>query len=341
LRTNIKSLQRWGNNYDISGRIKESIVLYDQIFLEAGTFTCTYSEMALEHFTPWNEENTKDNILKELEKAERMPDEGYITVLDGKTHAEKYKYRSTREEQFIADYRTVDILSEIENSSFGKDMNFIKYALVVEGKKHKELLEKNLKEDLSNPAFVETASKTYGKIQLMRMLNNLNDSLALSQAFGMPIAIDAMHSPLLRAKTQQKFGLDFTVLERLCQIVVPDFSKMDLESLLELRKDNAIESFRGLISRIGSKLQSDKETEIDELLVEEMMKEIKEIAPNNKRFILDASLGALSFVPLPLVSIGTTVTGLGKEFKEIKDFSKNWLSFILRTTEEPHSAENS
>jgi len=37
LRTNIRSLQRWGNN-DISARTKHSIILYDEIIIETGTW---------------------------------------------------------------------------------------------------------------------------------------------------------------------------------------------------------------------------------------------------------------------------------------------------------------
>ena len=79
---------------------------------------------------------------------------------------------------------------------------------------------------------------------------------------------------------------------------------MDLDSLLRLRKDKAIKSFQERISRISSKLQSDTKTEIDALCIEELMKEIRELAPSKKEFILDISLGALSTIPIPVLGIG-------------------------------------
>ena len=158
------------------------------------------SDMVMEDFVPWTEENTREEFLKQLDETEKMPNEGYITVFDGKTYAEKgkIKTRSNRKEYFLADYRTVDVISQTANGSFGKDVDFIKYALYVRDKKYEDSLNNNVSRDLSNSEFAETASKTYGKLPLIRMLHNLNDSLALSQAFGNPVTVDTMHSPLLR-----------------------------------------------------------------------------------------------------------------------------------------------
>ena len=46
LRTNIKSLQRWGKN-DISERIKQSIILYDEIIVETGTYSARVSNLGM------------------------------------------------------------------------------------------------------------------------------------------------------------------------------------------------------------------------------------------------------------------------------------------------------
>ena len=91
LRTNIKSLQKWGDN-DITRRIKQSAILYDNVIFEAGTYRFSAAEKFVKQgFEPWSEKNSKDSILVELKKIENREEKGYITIFDGKTKAEKYK----------------------------------------------------------------------------------------------------------------------------------------------------------------------------------------------------------------------------------------------------------
>ena len=51
LSTNIKSFQRWGDN-DISKRIKQSLILYDKVILETGTYKLEGKDAVLQGFTP-------------------------------------------------------------------------------------------------------------------------------------------------------------------------------------------------------------------------------------------------------------------------------------------------
>lgn len=335
LRTNIKSLQRWGSNYDISGRIKQSIILYDEVILETGTFKFTESDRFVLHsFDQWSERNTREDVFKELEKIEMRPKKGYMTVIDGKTRAEKYRYKVKKKDVFLADYRTVDVISEIESGSYGKEVEFLRYAFIQRKENHRSVLYQNTSKDLANKKFAETARKIYGQMPLIELLNNLNDSLAISHQFKIPVTVDVMHAPLLRIKAEYEVGLEFAILDRIAQLnAIPDFSTLDLDNLLQFRKDKAIKSLRNLIWKIDSKLQSGGTLDIDKLFIEELFKEIKEIAPTKKKLVLDATLGALSFIPVPLVSIATTTADIGKELKEYRDFATNWLSFVLKARE--------
>ena len=334
LRTNINSLQRWGDSHDISGRIKQSMILYHDVIVETGTFRYSGSDrFAFYEYKPWSEENTLEKVLKGIERIERRSGEGYFTVIDGKTRVEKYKYAIKKKQEFVADYRTVDVISEIESGSYGKEADFLKYALIQRKKSHKETLSQNTNIDLTNKEFVDTARKTYGEMNLVGLLHNLNDSLALSHLFKIPISLDAIHTPLLRAKRKAEVGFEFEILDRLTQIAIPDFSKLELDDLLKLRKDKAIESFRDMIWKINSKIQLEGSSNIEELFNQELLNEVAEIAPTEKELALNVALGALSFIPVPLVSVAAEISDLGKDLKEYKDFAKNWLSFVLKARE--------
>lgn len=334
LRTNINSLQRWGDSYDISGRIKQSMILYHKVIFETGTFRYSGSERFVFHeYKPWSEENTLEKVLKEIERVEKRSEEAYFTVINGKTRVEKFKYTIKKKQEFVADYRTVDVISELESDSYGKEADFLKYALIQRKENHEETIKQNTSIDLTNKEFVETARKTYGEINLIGLLHNLNDSLALSHLFKIPISVDAIHTPLLRAKRKVEVGFEFAILDRLTQIAIPDFSKLELDDLFELRKDKAIESFRDMIWKISSMIQLEGSSNIEELFNQELLNEVAEIAPTEKELALNVALGAPHFIPIPLVSVAAEISDLGKDLKEYRDFAKNWLSFVLKARE--------
>ena len=333
LATNIKSLQRWGDN-DISKRIKQSLILYDKIIIETGTYNFQGSDAAvLQGYDAWNEQNSKEFVMEKLQKIENRQEEGYIKVFDGKTHLEKYRYKVEKKDEFLADYRTVDIISEIESGSYGKEAYFLEYADIYRNKKYLENIKRITMKDLADKEFAEEVRKTHGRMPTIVFLNNLNDSLAMSHAFSIPVAVDSIYASILKLKTKCRIGLQFSVLERLAQIGVPDFSDLSLEKILELRKDKALKSFRNLISKLSLKLQSESNLNLEALFTQELLREIKELAPNRKRIALAIFLGALSNVPCPFVGAVTTIGDMGKELKEYSDFSSNWLSFLLRANE--------
>jgi hypothetical protein len=310
------------------------MILYDEVIVETGTFRYSATDgFALQGSEPWSIENTKEKVLKDMEKIETQDEDAYITVFDGKTHEEKQKYKVEKKNRFIADYRTVDVVSQLESGSYGKEADFLKYALIQRKESYKEAINKNTQIDLTNKEFTETAMKTYGQMNLIGLLHNINDSLALSQLFKKPVSVDAIHTPLLRIKGKAELEFDSTVLDRLTQIAIPDFSMMELDDLIELRRHKAIESFRSMIWKTNSKMQLEGSSNVDDIFKKELLDAIKEMAPTKRKLMLDTALGTLSFIPQPLVSIGTTIASVGMSFKAYRDFATNWLSFMLKAKE--------
>ncbi len=129
LRTNIKSLQRWGDN-DISRRIKQSLVLYDEAIIETGTYDFQGNDaFVFQNYTPWdNEKNSEVVITKRIQEIENKQKDSYIIVYKGKTGVERNRYKIEKKDQFLADFRTVDVVQEIASGSFGKEVDFFQYA---------------------------------------------------------------------------------------------------------------------------------------------------------------------------------------------------------------------
>jgi hypothetical protein len=156
LATNIKSLQRWGDN-DMSKRLKQSLILYDKIIIEIGTYNFQGGDFVLENYDSWDEKNSKEVIMEKLQRIENSQDNRYIRVIDGKTHLEKHKYKVEKKDIFLADYRTVDVISEVYSGSYGKKIDFFEYLDINRFQDYKAKIQENTVKDLSDKEFAEEA----------------------------------------------------------------------------------------------------------------------------------------------------------------------------------------
>ena len=292
LSTNIKSFQPWGDN-DISKRIKQSLILYDKIMLETGTYTCEGKNALIQGYAPWDASNTKESVLEKIQRVDNVKEDMYITHrarILGDFFVDAHKYKVDRKDIFIADFRTLELISEIESGNFGK-IDFLEYLDIYRNYSHFEQINNNTKRDLSDSKFAEIVRKTHGAFPAHVFLNNLNDSLAISHKTGLPVTVDSIYSALLKLKTKSMISKQFSVLEKLAKtIIFPDFGKLRLEEILELRKDKALVSFRSLISDLSTRLKSG-DLNIEDFFAQELLKEIWELAPSKKGVALNAFFG--------------------------------------------------
>lgn len=332
LSTNIKSFQPWGDN-DISKRIKQSLILYDKIILETGTYRCGGKDFVSSGYSPWDPSNTKECVLAEIQHLKTVNEDMFITHrarVVGDFFVEAHKWKIDRKDIFIADFRTLDLISEVFSGSYGK-IDFLEFLDINRLDNHIEQISDNTKRDLADSSFAEIIRKTHGSFPSIVFLNNLNDSLIISHKIAMPVAVDSIYSGILKLKTKSLIGMQFSVLEKLLEktLVFPDFAELDLDEILDLRKDKALSSFRRLISDLSKRLKSG-DLNIGELFAQEFLKEIWELAPNKKRLVLNAFLGVLSNSPCSAIGSSISAYEIGKEFKNYRNFSSNWLSFVLK-----------
>jgi hypothetical protein len=331
LSTNIKSFQPWGDN-DISKRIKQSLILYDKIILETGTYTCDGKDALIQGYAPWGANNTKESVLEKIQRVDTVKEDMYITHrarILGDFFVDAHKYKVDKKDIFIADFRTLELISEIESGNYGK-IDFLEYLDIYRYDNHFEHIKNNTNRDLADSKFAEIVRKTHGAFPAYVFLNNLNDSLAISHKTGLPVTVDSIYSALLKLKTKSLISKQFSVLKKLEKtIIFPDFGNLRLEEILELRKDKALVSFRSLISDLSMRLKSG-DLNFEEFFAQELLKEIWEFVPNKKGVALSAFLGVLSNAPCSAVGSLTSIYEIGREFKHYRKFSSHWLSFVLK-----------
>jgi hypothetical protein len=334
LSTNIKSFQRWGDN-DISKRIKQSLILYDKVILETGTYKLEGKDAVLQGYTPWNAVNTKEQVLKEIQWAQTNDEDMFITHrarILGDFFVDAHKYKVNKEDYFIADFRTLDITSELESGKYGHP-DFIEYLDINRYGDHYEQVNFRTKRDMADNDFAETVKRTLGTLPAFAFLNNLNDSLLISSKTDMTVAVDSIYSNLLALKSKSQIGRQFSMLEKLTETAIfPDFAELSLEKIIQLRKDKALTSFRLKVLELSQKLKSG-DFDVKDIFAHDLMKEIWEFAPSKKGVIINAFMGVFSNVPLPAVGGLSSIHDLAKEVSNYQKFSSHWLSFVLKAKE--------
>jgi hypothetical protein len=135
------------------------------------------------------------------------------------------------------------------------------------------------------------------------ILKNFHHSLILSKAFNTPMMIDSLYDNLLTNIMMSKMvnisDVRLEVLNRICDLlkfVIPDFSSLKIEKILDLRKDKLFIKFRNKLLDINNYVtQNDMNlfdpSKIDSLFMRELMIELAEIAPSNKKLLVNGSLG--------------------------------------------------
>lgn len=151
-----------------------------------------------------------------------------------------------------------------------------------------------------------------------KVLRNFYYSLILSESFNTPISVDSLHANLLSkimSNVAIRADVRLEVLERigdLLKFCIPDFSSMEIEDILDLRDDTAFISFRSKLLEISNYLTESKTnqfdlSEIDSSFFRDLMAEIFEIAPTDKKLSVNCFLGSAGFIPV----IGALATGAG------------------------------
>ena len=70
-------------------------------------------------------------------------------------------------------------------------------------------------------------------------------------------------------------------------------------------------------------------SKIESLFMNELIKEIREIAPSSGKLFLDGFLGTAGLL-VPVASPMLTGIGLARDIEELREFNKSWIAFIIK-----------
>lgn len=306
--------------YPLEQRIKESMLLYDYLEFEGGAYTCIVTKKgSFDFHIPESKISTEDRrfLLRGMGRKMEL-------MMMNKSGKRIPIFRGEIEKYFHADFNSV-----LQNMEC-KDLDFVKLKEIGLTQSGKQILRKISTADKRDS---NVMSIVKGSLFLKRkIVDGVNHSLMLSGALKVPILVDNLHEEVLKYKLHQtieKISVNkkVEVLDSILQLTFPDFSSLDIDNLVELRKDRAIKKFCEKIRDINDRISDASDPvkfreEAQHLFVRDLLKEIKELAPSKKSIIIDAVGGSIPYVG--------TALGIAKNLYNKYDYSRSWLSFLMK-----------
>ncbi len=340
LRSNIGWFQSPNLKKDITNRVKEAILIYDEIFIEDGTFEAKIfaphiAPGAPSFYYPPGFIPTDRRAIQYQRDIEPTVATIGITV-EGGSPVTLYHGQCNR---FKIDY--YEIFKDLEIELF--DFEFIKFLVLQNdyelpsdakdliGRQSK--IDKDLFEDI-NP----------DKALRNLLIDNLNHDIVASIWLTSAIALDSSHYEILERKCneiQRGFKLSTnsttSAIKQLLNIPAPDFSKITMKEILEMRNDKKWENFRRYVTRTVSAMKDDPEIynnsdALEKMLhyefEKELLRECEKAIPSKHDLVIDIALGLIGAIPgLGAVS---TALGISKSTKNYYDAQSMGLAFLMK-----------
>ena len=327
IRSNINFFVQKANQPSLISKIKQSILMYNNLIFDDGAYEFSCNENgAFEINIP------PEKLKLSMVDVPTKPMTGFsLNAIDEKTG---HSFNLIPQSENGNTYFAIASFQKLINDLGIQDEDFIHFEWTKLTPIGKNKLDQMAKSTGNYKKYIGGSSLFQKYI-----LKNFHHSLILSKAFNTPMMIDSLHDNLLAnimSKTVNISDIRLEVLNRICNLlkfVIPDFSSLKIEKILNLRKDKLFIEFRNKLLDINNYLtQNDMNqfdpSKINSLFMRELIIEIAEIAPSNKNLLVKGFLGAAGLIP----GVGPIATGVGlaKEGKELHEFNKSWLAFIVK-----------
>jgi len=339
LRSNINWFKSLDLRKDMSNCVKESILLYDEIYIEDGTFKADVLEAspraAWWYYPPGfipPEQRTiaYERDLKQTDVTIGIGRDGddapRATILQGRTV-----------DRFKIDY--YEIFKNVEVS----DYDFLNFIVFQNEYELPPVAKDIIREQSWKDKFT---FKSIHPNYVIRdfVIDNLNHDLVTSILLKSSVVMDSRHQDLLKEKCwrpESTFSTkpvgEHVALNQILEVSVPEFSSLSIEKVLELRNDRSWCNFRDFVRGTVATIKDDPEILIDQHALEKalhsqyekaLFEELERKCPTGPKLLVDLGLGALSCIP----GCGLISTALGafKSSKSYWDGKNAWFAFLLK-----------
>ncbi|MEN6552701.1 MAG: hypothetical protein ABFC34_07415 [Methanobacterium sp.] len=327
LRSNIDFFENKSNQPDFISKVKQSILLYNTLYFDAGAYTVSCGDNG--SFNNYYPPEHMDHLNLEVPDS---TSKGFYVGMQEEPNGKPFfpiRY-SENSKNYLVCFQ--NIISEMGL----EDEKFIKYEIPVLN---------SLGNDILSKAVWNTSDyKKYIDGYLFcknRILENFHHSLIVSNAINASPILDGLHDKLIEEISKDVFNaadMRIDILKEindLLKFILPNFSSLQIDEILDLRKDKLFENFRRMILKINNSIIVGDYNKSDSkaLFMKELADEAKEIEPNNKKIVLNGLLFMMSITPDPTIGTVGNALSFGSFLKDLNDkkkFQNSSLAFVMK-----------
>lgn len=335
LRSNINWFQSQELKTQLDARLKEALLLYDEVVIEDGTF---YAEIT-EHggFQPYLPPGTipVDQRIIEWDRDIRPTE----VKLGFKIEGSHGPFQTLLAGKTIARYK-VDFF-DLTRGSRLSDADFVTHATISETQLPSSVREAIRRENFHDRSHLnlELGSDWIRNL----VINSLNRDTIIAAMMQAAVIIDPTHGAVLRQKCILPKDVvtpgseEQVALQHVISVAAPDFATLSIDDVIELREDRSWADFRVLLGELVASVLDDPtvlgnrsrfKEEIGKSFSKTLLNELASRYKGKKDIVIDLGLGFAS----NLQGIGLPI-GIAEAGRDIAQWHKErgtWLAFLLK-----------
>jgi hypothetical protein len=319
LRSNVGYFDSPDGYLSLLNQIKEASLLFDHLIFESGVYTAIVWDGGSQDFWIPRDQVSEEQLLEMQTKHKPIGGEAQLAISTrGKQPVTILSGEVKR--NFHCEFHTVlrslnaESLPWIELESF---------ELTKQGKETSNQIKKAFERDYSE------SIPTDNYFLKSKIISNLSRDIVLSESIQASASINSIYAPILLQKAKMPTAPGISALK----IIVPNFTHLHWEQIIELRKLECLQKFREklLLYEITAKKarfadQDDNEYEKQVLLAhnKELIRELSACRPKLNDMVGNIALDIISYLfPLPYVS--AIANGI-RHLRKLNEYKKSWIA---------------
>lgn len=335
LRSNIGWFQNIDLQREITNRVKQALLFYDELIIEDGTFEAEIVDNG--GFYPYHPPGSLSSEYRTIEyERDIKQTDMFLAVGQNDSSPRHAVINGTTIARFKVDYYNIFKEIDVESYDF---INFIvtnKYQFPKEAQNLINQInwhDKKIFNEFEENGFLRNL-----------VISNLNYDLITSTLLESAVILDSKHQELLRKKCMLPDDVlkfypvkEGEIIRNLLTLSVPNFDELSLQTVLELREDHLWKDFRNFIGQISDLISANPELlidskelnyQIESIIAKETLKELENRYPSGDELMLDIGMGLTSLIPgYGLIPTAVSTTRTIKKYLTQKS---GWFAFLMK-----------
>ncbi len=305
LRSNVAWFQSQDLREVLDVRLKETLLLYDEVIIEDGTFVADITEEGgyYPYYPPGYLPDDQRVIIQERDI---KPTEFRAGI---KLSNSDKPYQTLISDKTIARYK-IDYFDILQGSDLST-ADSVKFMVVQDHNLSQEARQAINSETFRDRQYFTSQFRSHWIRDFV--LKNLNRDTIVASLMQAAVIVDPTHDVILREKCKIERtsvppgGGGHLALQHILAVAAPNFSEMTIDEVLELRNDSSWSDFRAFLRNLVDDVMDDPfiltnsqnfQEKVGRNFSQALLEELRNRYPTGRSLLIDVGLGVTSVCPV-------------------------------------------